>query len=225
MVLSTAHRTAYFDGCSVLPIHLPGARGAKFRNPNGVARKTADIATHHPKYKGKPTNGGTLDRQVLRAFLDEPALMKAAAQLIRRGIESGTLIDLPAVEDPHDEDNSAPEGRLLLRRHLVRERDRKLRAKKIAQARRIHGEITCEACGFSFERTYDADYIECHHLTPLHVSGETSTRLDDLALLCANCHRMIHRTAPWRTPAELKNLVYKQAGTLHADPPRMCRCV
>ena len=44
-----------------LPIHSPAERGVKFRNPNGVARKTADIATQHPDYRGKPTNGGALD--------------------------------------------------------------------------------------------------------------------------------------------------------------------
>ncbi|WP_308114324.1 HNH endonuclease [Streptomyces brasiliscabiei] len=45
--------------------------------------------------------------------------------------------------------------------------------------------------------------MECHHVIPLHEAGEGQTKLIDLALVCANCHRMIHRRAPvahtWRT--------------------------
>ncbi|MEV4457357.1 HNH endonuclease [Microbispora sp. NPDC049633] len=63
---------------------------------------------------------------------------------------------------------------------------------------------------FDFEHTYGprgAGYIECHHIVPLHVSGPVTTKLDDLALVCSNCHRMIHRSAPWLTPSELRKLV------------------
>ena len=53
------------------------------------------------------------------------------------------------------------------------------------------------------------DYVEVHHLTPLHVSGETTTKPSDLAILCANCHRMVHR-APWTTPEELRKSLTAQ---------------
>jgi 5-methylcytosine-specific restriction enzyme A len=68
-------------------------------------------------------------------------------------------------------------------------------------------------CSFDFGRTYGArglGYIECHHRTPLHVTGETQTRLSYLALVCSNCHRMIHRTKQWPTVEELRNLVAVQ---------------
>ncbi|RPK65617.1 hypothetical protein EES43_07795 [Streptomyces sp. ADI96-02] len=42
----------------LLPIHAEAERNEKFRNSNGVARKTFDIANRHPEYQGKPTNGG-----------------------------------------------------------------------------------------------------------------------------------------------------------------------
>jgi 5-methylcytosine-specific restriction enzyme A len=35
-------------------------------------------------------------------------------------------------------------------------------------------------------------------------AGERRNRIDDLALICANCHRMIHRVAPWLSPDELR---------------------
>ena len=34
-----------------------------------------------------------------------------------------------------------------------------------------------------------------------------STRLEDLCLLCSNCHRMIHRKTPWLSLKELKKLI------------------
>ncbi len=40
-----------------------------------------------------------------------------------------------------------------------------------------------------------------------HDSGPTRTRLGDLAVLCANRHRMVHRGKPWLTLVELKTTV------------------
>ncbi|WP_436850737.1 HNH endonuclease [Streptomyces avermitilis] len=67
--------------------------------------------------------------------------------------------------------------------------------------------MACEACGFDFEEVYGdrgAGYVECHHVGPLHEAGEGRTKLSDLALICANCHLMIHRRAPWPTPEALR---------------------
>jgi 5-methylcytosine-specific restriction protein A len=41
-------------------------------------------------------------------------------------------------------------------------------------------------------------FIECHHLAPLaELAADRVSRLSDLALVCPNCHRMIHRRRPW----------------------------
>ncbi|MGW1711257.1 HNH endonuclease [Streptomyces sp. NPDC002206] len=191
----------------LFPIHAEAERNEKFRNPNGVARKTFDIATRHPDYQGKPTNGGALDGAVLHEFLARPQEMTEAARLIRQGIATGELQSLPPAEEEFDDDCSAPEGRLLMRRHRARERNQGLRKKKIASVLQRGGRLTCKACGFDFEEVYGdrgAGYIECHHIVPLHEAGEGRTKLSDLALICANCHRMIHRRAPWPTPSELR---------------------
>ncbi|MFF7965767.1 HNH endonuclease [Streptomyces sp. NPDC007903] len=191
----------------LMPIHAEADRNEKFRNPNGVARKTFDIATRHPDYRGKPTNGGALDVEVLQEFLARPAEMTEVAQLIRQGITAGDLQTLPLDDDEDLDDYSAPEGRLLMSRHKRRERNKGLRKKKIATVLRQGGTLACEACGFDFEEVYGdrgSGYIECHHVVPLHEAGEGRTKLSDLALICSNCHRMIHRRAPWPTPAELR---------------------
>ncbi|WP_212825629.1 HNH endonuclease [Polymorphospora rubra] len=191
-------------------IHPVDQRGPEFRNAAGVGRKTADIATAHPQYLGKKTNGNRLDREVLDDFIARPAEMHAVAAAIRTALAA----DEPptAGPDPDVPDPTADEGGVLLRLHLRRERDPKIRRAKIADAKRHGLAIACEICGFDFAKTYGVrgtDYIECHHRTPLHVTGPTKTRLADLALICSNCHRMIHRTKPWLTVEELQSVMQR----------------
>ncbi|MFE4059810.1 HNH endonuclease [Streptomyces sp. NPDC059096] len=190
-----------------MPIHPEELRNELFRNPNGVARKTVDITSRHPDYRGKPTNGNVLDVEVMNDFLARPTEMTEVARRIRHGLTTGEFQDLLPEPEEEEDEYSAPEGRLLLRRHRSRERNKGLRRKKIASVLGRGGQLACEACGFDFEVVYGdrgAGYIECHHVVPLHEAGEGRTKLSDLALICANCHRMIHRRAPWPTPLELR---------------------
>lgn len=58
-----------------------------------------------------------------------------------------------------------------------------------------NGRIRCECCGFDFVAAYGPlgdRFIECHHKIHLN-KGARITRIQDLALVCANCHRMLHR--------------------------------
>jgi 5-methylcytosine-specific restriction endonuclease McrA len=83
-------------------------------------------------------------------------------------------------------------------------------AKKAFRAR--HRRLFCEACGFDFERRYGQrgrDYIEAHHRIPiskLDRVGPTTVSRKDLALVCANCHRMLHRS-PWISVEALQKLL------------------
>lgn len=195
-----------------LPLHPLYTRLENFRNANGVARKTADIATAHPAYRGVPTHGGATDRQVIAAFIADPAEMHARAQALREAAIRGELANLAGPFD--EEDDGAAEGRLLIRLHVSRERSRGLRRRKIEDAQRSGQPIACEVCGFDFEQTYGnrgRGYIECHHVIPLHTLGSRRTLLRDLALLCANCHRMIHVRSPWLTPEQLSAIIPRQA--------------
>ncbi|WP_385631085.1 HNH endonuclease [Streptomyces sp. SudanB135_2055] len=206
----------------LLPIHAAADRNEKFRNPNGVARKTFDLATRHPDYKGQATNGSATDVRVLHEFLARPEVMTKTARLIRLSVTTGELQTLSQHDyDETGDEEGAPEGRLLLRRHRARERSRRLRERKIQSVLRRGGNLACEACGFDFEEVYGdrgAGYVECHHVVPLHEAGEATTRLRDLALICANCHRMIHRHAPWPTPAELRTTIEQHRAQPHGGP-------
>jgi 5-methylcytosine-specific restriction enzyme A len=195
-----------------MPLHPPEARQLNFRNANGVARKTADIATSHPDYQGRRTNGNALDRKVLDEFRAQPEVMHALAESIRASLIDGELRDLP--HEVGYEDESELEGRYLLRVHAYRERSPGLRRRKIASVRRRGEPLACAVCGFDFERIYGErgkGYVECHHVIPLHETGERRVSISDLALLCSNCHRMIHAKPPWPTPAELSEIIRRQA--------------
>ncbi|MEV5396637.1 HNH endonuclease [Streptomyces cellulosae] len=202
-----------------LPLHTPEARSLpSFRSPDSVSRKTTDFMTNHPSYAGKATRCGKPTLLMIQAFTEREADMCLAAGALRDAIGSGELYHIRPQEDEVDDTGaSAIEGRLLVRRALARERDPKLRARKVGHIRRQGLPLRCEVCAFDFARTYGDlgdGYIEVHHIAPLHVSGVSETKLDDLACLCANCHRMCHRIRPgesWRTPDALRELMSKPA--------------
>ena len=181
-----------------------------FRTPGSVGQKIRNIIDQHPDHHGSHSDGNHLDKDVVHDFLaDKPGMLARAARIreLLRATASDADVELP------DLDLAAPEGGLALRAHLRRERDPRLRYLKLADTKRRGLPIACEACGFDFGCTYGSrglDYIECHHRTPLYVTGKTQTRVTDLALLCSNCHRMIHRTKQWLTVEELMKLIDAQ---------------
>ncbi|MEV6704313.1 HNH endonuclease [Micromonospora wenchangensis] len=188
-----------------------GRRNPDFRNPAGVALKTYNIVADS-------SNGNRLDKLVRQEFQDHPTEMQALAGRIRELLRNEADTE-PVSDDPDLDEMSAREGGVTLRAHLRRERNPKLRRQKLADAKRRGIPIACEVCGFDFQLVYGdrgRDYIECHHRTPLHVSGETHTRLSDLALICSNCHRMAHRGSPWLTIEQLKALVTVSSASIGA---------
>lgn len=97
----------------------------------------------------------------------------------------------------NDVDAAVAEGDAKLVRHLHRERDPDLRRDKIADVRKRTGELACEACGFNALAAYVGieNACEVHHRVEI-AKGPRLTGLDDLAILCANCHGAIHRIRP-----------------------------
>ena len=78
-------------------------------------------------------------------------------------------------------------------------RHMKLDRRSTSKVKKALGYV-CQACGFDFVRHYGElgrEFIEAHHLTPLHLLPEGKVvsldPLTDFAVLCANCHRMVHR--------------------------------
>ena len=120
-----------------------------------------------------------------------------------------------STNDFNDEQGSE-EGRVYFTHHKKRERDPKVSKNKKQQILEETGDLQCEVCKFSFFDTYGArglEFAECHHKNPLSDLSDndiTRTKLDDLAIVCANCHRMIHRYKPWLELDELKDIYNDQ---------------
>jgi predicted HNH restriction endonuclease len=102
-----------------------------------------------------------------------------------------------------------------VRRITVNAYERDARAREACIASRQS--LACEACGFDFEATYGElgrGFIHVHHVKPLHTLG-TGYEVDpvrDLALVCPNCHAMLHRESPaWGVEA-LRGLVRGRRG-------------
>lgn len=184
-----------------------------FRTPNSIQRKSYDLVTGASGYTGVPTRGGKLAGVVMAEFQADGDGMKAKAQAIRKLLQTGaSMAPEPGPDEDPDEKTAAHEGGIIEALARRRERDQGLRKKKLESVQEAGGTIACEACGFDFGKVYGErgeGYIEVHHVNPLHVTGPTETSLEDLALVCANCHRMCHR-GKWITPAEVVGIIAAQ---------------
>lgn len=117
--------------------------------------------------------------------------------------------------DITDDDSGFPEGKKRLKQHVVRERDPRVIKKAKDMFKEKNSKIYCEVCGFDYESVYGGigkDYIEGHHIKPVSELGENEvTKVEDIVLVCANCHRMLHRKRPWISKERLKDLVKGQS--------------
>lgn len=204
---------------STLLNELPSQRRATnrevFRNANGVVMKLANFRNHDPAAPGDGLRRGNhLEAEIWNEFTGRRAALRSAAKLIARSAETLTALPpLPAVDD----ETVFVEGLSLQRLHTYR--DRKSSNAKKAQVLQTRGHLKCEACGFDFAEAYGdlgAGFAECHHLVPLaSLPDQSQTRLRDLAVLCANCHRMIHRSRPMMSVSELSALVAEHRESTH----------
>lgn len=109
--------------------------------------------------------------------------------------------------DIHESTSSAIEGRQRLVAHLQRERNQPL----IRRKKRQSVSLNCEVCDFSFGRAYGfhaSQYCEVHHILPLAEAEQmVTTRLQDLAILCANCHRVVHLRDPPYSLEEVRSML------------------
>lgn len=182
-----------------------------YRNPSGVIMKMMNFRSVDPAFTSKGGKGlkgaSELDREIWAEFYAKPQELAVAADAIRAGaVANMDEAALDAVQG-----YSVKEGKVSYRLHKTLERNRKVVAVKKAAVLQVHGKLECEGCDFDFAATYGPrgyGYIEAHHTSFVHAMqpGDETTP-DDLALLCANCHRMVHKAKPWLTIVELRALV------------------
>jgi 5-methylcytosine-specific restriction enzyme A len=193
-----------------LPLHEKKPDAEHFRNPNGVYMKLCNFLRFDPTYKGKGLErGGKFEQQIWDEFAGDNAHLRKVAQGIISSI-GRPYIRRDEVSVRDEEEEAFPEGKVLYRQHVYRERNRRLveAAKQLASKK---GNLKCQICAFNFHEKYGElgkGYIECHHTLPVsEYSEKKKTKVGDLALVCSNCHRMLHRKRPWLTTKELSQLL------------------
>jgi len=185
---------------------------AKFRNTNGVYMKIMNLRGIDERYDGKGLQSSSKgDKEVWEYFFDKKDKLKKAANKIKEYIENDNDLGINLDSNIDNEfEEEASEGKVVTRIHQTYERDTKLVKKKKDKVMKEKGKLDCEVCGFNFTKIYGErgnNYIECHHNKPVSEIGEKGkTSLEDLSLLCSNCHRMIHRNRPWITVTELRDI-------------------
>lgn len=182
-----------------LPIYPTSTeKNIKFRNPNGVSLKLSNFLAIDTDYREGMKSHSKLDKEIFQEFNLKRELLTKIADRIKIVTNSELNDTLKWIEnEASDTYYEAKEGGTLLKYHKYRERNQTLIRKKKDQYFKRHNNLACEQCGFDFEKTYGAigkGFIECHHKTPLaELNMLTITSLDDLMLVCSNCHRMMHR--------------------------------
>ena len=137
--------------------------------------------------------------------VDLQAMVRAYRALTYRG---GTDADVETQSEVADEFDLPKSTTVIETRKYAYHRKVERSQTATKKAKEFHG-TRCQACEFSFPERYGdigRDFIEAHHLKPISSLDEgVAVAYDiaaDFAVLCANCHRMIHRYAD---PSDLKS--------------------
>lgn len=176
------------------------------------------IAAKHPEIaKAVQDHGAELKKGINSSSIRNAADRVIQLQGAVFGMtNAGSLTKLDEAEDAPETDLEAEitgkEGRLLVRIHAYKERDRNLTvmAKKSFKGKHA-GKLLCEACGIDPVERYGPNgerAIEAHHKIPIEeLQPDSITRADDMAMVCASCHRIIHSEKPCLTIAQVKALL------------------
>jgi 5-methylcytosine-specific restriction protein A len=171
------------------PIHTAYFERKNFRSPSAVVLKLGNIQ-QEADGAGMPNNS-ELDKMIWAEFGKKPL---EVSNIVNR-ITSAMQMDSKNLENNYEENFEFQEGRTYTRIHLARERNPNLR-KKVLQTRKANGKMYCEVCEATYshldEKLRNSAY-EVHHITPLSSAGKRTVNIRDVALLCASCHRLIHK--------------------------------
>lgn len=174
-----------------LPYHQDRPKNSRFRNTSAVRFKLQNL-------QSIVTGIGLdhvsrMDRRVVSEFEKRPEQLRSIASRIVNGAGELTASDFGGVDE--NEDDEFHEGQVIFVLHRKRERDPNLRKKFIE--RQQAGGLHCAICDLSkpgLKSPIQEAFFEVHHIVPLATAEkQRRTKLSDLALLCASCHRAIHK--------------------------------
>lgn len=106
-----------------------------------------------------------------------------------------------------------PEGKIVERSHKARERNSQVVELAKNNFKKKNGKLFCQVCNFDFEKIYGTlgrDFIEGHHTIAVSdMPPDYKTNPNEIAMLCGNCHRMVHKKRPWLLMEQLSQLIKK----------------
>lgn len=166
----------------------------------------ADIRSKHPDLANaierhwKTLEAQANSSEIQRAADDVNTIQERIFGLTNAA--SATKLDEAEAEPSVEEEEIfGKEGRLLARIHVYKERDKTfaVRVKKHYKAKN-GGKLVCEACDLDPVAMYGENgerCLEAHHRIPIEqLQPDSITRVDEMAIVCASCHRIIHSTKP-----------------------------
>jgi hypothetical protein len=163
--------------------------------------------------KSKPLSDDTIEKKYLEYCIGigiKPQLKGGAYAITRKywllNLEHDFLRNIA-------ETGEFPEGKIVERTHKTRERNSKVIELAKRNFKKLHGKLFCQVCKFDFHHTYGnvgKDFIEGHHTIAVsEMPPDYKTKPEEIAMLCANCHRMAHKKRPWLTMDQLTKLLKK----------------
>jgi 5-methylcytosine-specific restriction enzyme A len=163
-------------------------------NLGSDARLPGDYAAGHA-LGASYTLAALPDEGTLRADLQ--AIVRAYRALTYRG---GIDADVESQSDVSEEFDLPTSTTVMETRKYAFHRKIERNRTAAKQAKKFHGTI-CQACDLDFAKRYGSigdGFIEAHHLKAISTLAEgVAVHYDiaeDFAVLCSNCHRMIHRS-------------------------------
>ena len=176
-----------------LPYHAEAARRETFRNPDGVAFKLQNLRS---VATGKGLgNTSAMDREIWNTLGSSPERVRELASAIEKAITLQHQ-DPTRIEEDEDSKEEFFEGRQLTLTHKRRERHPGVRKALLAARRKNENALSCDLCRIvspAKDQALEDAIFEAHHLLPISQALERKTVVKDMALVCASCHRLIHR--------------------------------
>jgi 5-methylcytosine-specific restriction enzyme A len=155
--------------------------------------------------------------------LPDEARLRSDLQTIARAYQAltyrgGIDADIESQTDLVDEFAIPPQTSITETRKYAYHRKVERNRTAARYAKKFHGN-RCQACDLDFSERYGEigrGFIEAHHLRPIATLEEgVPVKYDvaaDFAVLCSNCHRMIHRTDDPSDLAAFRQLVSATVG-------------
>ena len=135
---------------------------------------------------------------------DVKNILNIYENIIQRGGTSELIENIDPEEVEIIKDLSGSEKKAL-KKHREHEKYYIKTDPKFIKSLKKKFDYTCQACNLKFEKIYGKyndklDYVEAHHIVPkseilkkIDLNEELGRDEKDFAILCANCHRMIHK--------------------------------